>query len=158
VHPGPHRALDRVPRALQVGGLGAGQAADDGDVAVGVDGAADVERDGFDGLEIVGGGDGEAGLDDVDTELGQLNGGGERGARGVRWGGRPPVFFCGADDGSAGGGRPPTFAPLAPSSSLSLLPFSLSLTCFAMSSFSLLVSVAPGDCSPSRSVVSKMRT
>lgn len=28
----------------------------------------------------------------------------------------------------------------------------------AMSSFSLLVRVAPGDCSPSRSVVSKMRT
>jgi hypothetical protein len=28
----------------------------------------------------------------------------------------------------------------------------------AMSSFSLLVSVAPGDCSPSRRVVSKMRT
>jgi len=28
----------------------------------------------------------------------------------------------------------------------------------AMSSFSLLVSVAPGDCSPSRSVVSNTRT
>jgi hypothetical protein len=74
VHPRPHSPLDRVPRDLQILELGPGQAADDGDVAVGVDGAADVERNGLDSREIVGRSHGEAGLDDVDTQLCELGG------------------------------------------------------------------------------------
>lgn len=49
----------------------------------------DLERDGPDGLEVVGGGGGEAGLDDVDAEAGELARdcellrGGHGGARGL---------------------------------------------------------------------------
>jgi len=68
----PLRSFHRVPRDLQVARASAGEAADDGDVAVVVDGVPDVEGDSTDGLEVIGGRDGEPCLDDVDAELGEL--------------------------------------------------------------------------------------
>ncbi len=55
------RILDGLPGAVDVLGVAAGQAADDG--------ALDLAGDGLDRLEIAGRGDGEAGLDDVDAQL-----------------------------------------------------------------------------------------
>ena len=63
---GRSRVADRLPRAIDVGGVGAGQAADDGPV--------DLAGDRLDRLEVAGRGDREAGLDDVDAEARELVG------------------------------------------------------------------------------------
>ena len=72
VDPGPLGVLHGLPGSTDVLFVAPGEAADDGDVAVVVDGVADVLGDHLDGLEVVVGGGGEAGLDDVDAELSEL--------------------------------------------------------------------------------------
>ena len=69
VHARQRRALHRLPRALDVRGLGAGEAADDGDVAVGRDVRADDVRDLLHRRKVVRRRDREARLDDVDAQL-----------------------------------------------------------------------------------------
>ena len=69
---GSHGVPDAFPGGVDVLLVGAGEAADDGDVAVGVDLVADVLGDVADRLEVVWGGDGEAGFDDVHAELGEV--------------------------------------------------------------------------------------
>ena len=66
------RAFHCVPGDLQVALASPREAADDRDVTRLVDVAADVEGNGPDGLEVVGGGYRETRLDDVDAELGEL--------------------------------------------------------------------------------------
>jgi len=58
--------LERVGRGLNVAAGGAGEAADDR--------AIDLARDRLDRLEVAGRGGGEAGLDDVDAQIGQRAG------------------------------------------------------------------------------------
>ena len=89
VNPGPLGVLDGLPGCSNVLLVAAGEATDDGDVSVVVNGVADLLGDHFDGLEVILGGGREAGLDDVDAELGklprhiQLLLGGHGGARGL---------------------------------------------------------------------------
>mmetsp|Transcript_11203 Transcript_11203/g.28731 ORF Transcript_11203/g.28731 Transcript_11203/m.28731 type:complete len:415 (+) Transcript_11203:471-1715(+) len=64
-------ALHRVPCALQVRELGAGEAADDGHVAVGARLVAHLDRDLPHRLKVVGRRDGEARLDDVHAQARQ---------------------------------------------------------------------------------------
>ena len=72
VHARTLRSFHGVPRDLEVSGPRAREAADDGDIPRLVDGAADVQGNSFHGLEVVRGGDGEACLDYVNAELGEL--------------------------------------------------------------------------------------
>mmetsp|Transcript_352 Transcript_352/g.832 ORF Transcript_352/g.832 Transcript_352/m.832 type:complete len:468 (+) Transcript_352:748-2151(+) len=87
VDPRPHRALDGVPRPQDVLLVRAAQPADDRHVAVLERLVADHVGDALHPLEIVGGGDGEARLDDVHAQPGevagdlQFFGGRQRGAR-----------------------------------------------------------------------------
>mmetsp|Transcript_42823 Transcript_42823/g.79313 ORF Transcript_42823/g.79313 Transcript_42823/m.79313 type:complete len:652 (+) Transcript_42823:184-2139(+) len=89
MYPRPNGSLDGVPRGLDVPFVRSTQSANDGHVPV-------VERfvphhvgDLLDGVEVVGTRDGKAGLDDVDSELGEIPGDfqlfrrGEGGSRGL---------------------------------------------------------------------------
>lgn len=70
--PGPLGVLHGIPRRPNILLIAPGEAADDGDVPVLIDGVTDFLGDGFDGLEVVLGGGGEAGFNNVDAELGEL--------------------------------------------------------------------------------------
>jgi len=89
MNPGPLGVLHCIPRRPNIILIAPGEAADDGDVPFLIDGVTDVLGDGFDGLEVVLGGGWEAGLDNVNAELGELPGdvdlllGGQGGARGL---------------------------------------------------------------------------
>lgn len=120
MYPRPLGVADGFPSGPDVLLVAPGEAANDGHVAiVGVEGVTDLEGDDLDGLEVVLGGGGEAGLDDVDAELGELAGdvelllGGHGGAGGllaVAEGGVedadvPGVGDAAGDVGRAAGGR-----------------------------------------------------
>ena len=70
----PDGILDGIPRHGYVPLVGAGQAADYGHVPIVVHLVADRVGNLPDGVEVVGTGDGEAGLDDVDAQLGEVAG------------------------------------------------------------------------------------
>jgi len=72
MNPGPLGVLNGLPGSSNVVLVAAREAADDGNVTVVVHGISDLCRDHLDGLEVVLGGGGEAGLDDVDAEFGEL--------------------------------------------------------------------------------------
>jgi len=72
MNPGPLGVLNGLPGGSNVLLVAAGEAADDGDVAVVFHGVADRLGDHFHGLKVVLGGGGEAGLDDVNAQLGEL--------------------------------------------------------------------------------------
>lgn len=89
VNPRPLSIFHGVPSGLNVLLVAPREAADDGDIAAVVDSVSDLFGDDLDGLEVVLGGGGEAGFDDVDAELGELASdvklllGGHGGARGL---------------------------------------------------------------------------
>lgn len=72
VNPRPLGMLNRLPRGSNVLLVAPREATDDGNVAGVIDGVPDLGGDHLDGLEVVLGGGGEAGLDDVDAELREL--------------------------------------------------------------------------------------
>lgn len=74
MNPRPLRELHRLPRRINVRLVASGEAADDRHVPILRDGVPDLAGDGPDGLEVVEGGGGESGLDDVDAEAGELAG------------------------------------------------------------------------------------
>jgi len=75
VNPRAARVPDGLPRGVDVLLIAPREAADDGHVAVLPDGRVpDLDGDGAHGVEVVGGGGREAGLDDVDAEAGELAG------------------------------------------------------------------------------------
>ena len=75
VNPRAARVPDGFPRGVDVLPVAPREAADDGHVAVLPDGRVpDLDGDGAHGVEVVGGGCREAGLDDVDAEAGELAG------------------------------------------------------------------------------------
>lgn len=74
MNPRPLGVLNGIPRRPNILLIAPGKAADDGNVPVLIDGVTDVLGDGFDGLEVVLGGGGEASLDNVYAELGELPG------------------------------------------------------------------------------------
>ena len=87
--PGPLGVFHGIPRRPNIVLIAPGEAADDGNVPVLIDGVTDFLGDGSDGLEVVLGGGGEASFDNVDAELGELPGnvdlllGRQGGARGL---------------------------------------------------------------------------
>lgn len=68
----PLGVLHSLPCGSNVVLVAAGEAADDGNVAVVTDGVSDFLRDHFNGFEVVLGRRREPSLDDVDAELGEL--------------------------------------------------------------------------------------
>jgi len=72
VNPGPLGVLNGLPGSPNVVLVAAREAADYGNVTVVVHGVSDLTRDRLDGLEVVLGGGGEAGLDDVHAEFREL--------------------------------------------------------------------------------------
>ena len=75
VNPRAARVPDGFPRGVDVLPVAPREAADDGHVTVLPEGRVpDLDGDGAHGVEVVGGGGREAGLDDVDAEAGELAG------------------------------------------------------------------------------------
>mmetsp|Transcript_24047 Transcript_24047/g.43480 ORF Transcript_24047/g.43480 Transcript_24047/m.43480 type:complete len:389 (-) Transcript_24047:364-1530(-) len=72
VHAGPLGALDRVPGALNVHLKGPGESADDGHIAVLKDLVSHHVGDLLDGSKVIRRGNGEARLDNVHSQLGQV--------------------------------------------------------------------------------------
>jgi len=100
VNPRAARVPDGFPRGVDVLPVAPREAADDGHVAVLPEGRVpDLDGDGAHGVQVVGGGCREAGLDDVDAEAGELAGddellgAGHGGARGLL-----PVAERGVED------------------------------------------------------------
>ena len=73
LNPGSFRILDSFPGSPNIFLIAPREATDDWNVPVGIDSIANLLGNGLHGLEIIVGGGGEAGLDDVDAELGELD-------------------------------------------------------------------------------------
>ena len=74
MNPGSFSVLDSFPGSPNIFLIAPREATDDRNVPIGIDSIANLLGNGLHGLEIVVGGGGEASLDDVDTELGELPG------------------------------------------------------------------------------------
>jgi len=72
VNPGPLGILNGIPGSSNVVLVAARETANDWNITIVVDGVSNLLRDHLDGLEVVLGGGGEAGLDDIDAEFGEL--------------------------------------------------------------------------------------
>ena len=73
MNPGSFSILDSFPGFSNIFLIAPRKATDDRNVPIGIDNIANLLGNGLHGLKIVVGGGGEAGLDDVDTELGELD-------------------------------------------------------------------------------------
>ena len=71
--PGSFSVLDSFLGSPNIFLIALREAIDDRNVPIGIDSIANLLGNGLHGLEIVVGGGGEAGLDDVDAELGELD-------------------------------------------------------------------------------------
>ena len=70
--PGSFSVLDSFPGSPNIFLIAPREATDDRNVPIGIDSIANLLGNGLHGLEIVVGGSGEAGLNYVDAELGEL--------------------------------------------------------------------------------------
>ena len=74
MNPGSFSVLDSFPGSPNIFLISPREATDDQNIPIGIDNIANLLGNGLHSLEIVVGGGGEADLDYVDTELGELPG------------------------------------------------------------------------------------